>query len=39
MFSENLIHLLITGSLVWTGAGALVLLVLLVIDHFKKSIW
>ncbi len=39
MFSESFIQLLITGSLVWTAAGALVLIVLLVVDHFKKSIW
>jgi len=39
MFSESFIRLLIIGSLMWTGAGAVVLIVLLLIDHFKKSIW
>lgn len=39
MFSESFIQILIIGALVWTGAGACVLIVLLLVDHFKKTIW
>jgi|AntRauTorckE6833_2_1112554.scaffolds.fasta_scaffold23103_2 hypothetical protein len=39
MFSETFIQTLIIGALIWTGAGAVVLIVLLLIDYIKKSIW
>lgn len=39
MFSESFLQFLITGSLVWTGLGALVLLVLIIRDAIRKSIW
>ncbi len=39
MFSYTFIQTLIIGALIWTGAGAIVLVVLLLIDHLKKSIW
>ena len=39
MFSETFIQILIIGSLIWTALGALTLLVLLLKDTLKKSIW
>lgn len=39
MFSETFLHFLIIASLVWTGLGAVVLLVLLIRDAMGKSIW
>lgn len=39
MFSESFLQILITGSLVWTGLGAVVLLVLMIRDAIGKSIW
>ena len=39
MFSETFIQILIIGSLVWTGLGALTLLILILRDTLKKSIW
>lgn len=38
-FSETFIQTLIIGALIWTGVGAVVLMVLLLIDFVKKSIW
>lgn len=38
-FPELLVQLLLKGSLLLTGVGALVLLVLLVRDRRKKQIW
>lgn len=39
MFSEGFLYVLLVGSLVWTGLGALVLVVLLLVDFLKKAIW
>jgi len=39
MFSETFIQILIIGSLIWTALGALTLLILLLQDTLKKSIW
>ncbi len=39
MFSEKFIYVLLFGSLVWTGIGAVVLLLLLLSDFLRKSVW
>lgn len=39
MFSETFLYFLIVASLVWTGLGAVVLLVLFLRDAMGKSIW
>lgn len=39
MFSESFLSFLIIASLVWTGLGAVVLIVLIVRDSIGKSIW
>lgn len=39
MFSATFIQILIIGSLIWSALGALTLLILLLQDTLKKSIW
>lgn len=39
LFSETFLTLLIYGSLIWTGAGVLILLALLLKDFKNKDIW
>lgn len=39
MFSEPFVHFLVNLGLIWTGAGAILLLVLLVIDFKNGRIW
>lgn len=39
MFSDTFLQLLITGALVWTGAGFLVLVILLIGDAVGKRLW
>ena len=39
MFSTTFIAIMIIGSIVWTGLGALTLLILLIKDHRGRSIW
>ena len=39
MFSTTFIAIMIIGSIVWTGLGALTLLILLIKDLLGHSIW
>ncbi len=39
MFSQAFLHFLVVTALVWTGLGALTLLVLLFKDWAKGTLW
>ena len=39
MFSVTFLQILVIASLVWTGLGALVLLILLLKDKINRAIW
>ena len=39
MFSSTFFQVFIAGALVWTALGALVLIVLLIIDWIKGTLW
>ena len=39
MFSETFLHIFIYGALVWTALGALALIVLLIVDWVKGTLW
>lgn len=39
LFSESFFYLLVYGSLIWTGLGAIVLIALLVKDRKNNKIW
>ena len=39
MFSETFFYGLILLGLAWTGLGALVLIVLLIVDWIKGTLW
>lgn len=39
MFSESFLQIFIYGALIWTGLGALALIVLLIIDWIKGTLW
>lgn len=39
MFPESFVHFLVNLGLVWTGAGALLLIVLLIRDFRNGDLW
>jgi hypothetical protein len=39
LFPESFFHILVYGSLIWTGLGAVVLIILLLKDYKNKKIW
>ena len=39
MFSETFLHIFIYAALVWTALGALALIVLLIVDWVKGTLW
>ncbi len=39
MFADSFLQILITGALVWTGAGFLVLVILLIGDTLGRRLW